>query len=245
MHFSICSFQWQLLNFPDAGSKWVERWQKNLLWFKWVRGQCYSVCLIIYLPSYTQHLLSLEWFKHIITSCFSSFIMLVCCYSVVRNLSWPLQSRDVISRYSTLMCLPHVFFLSFPFIKWKVLRTALDAFGLGRIGSVSSKSLPPMSCGDKWVWGQVLSKACILESDVCVNAKSISLCSGILREVLTKTPMDFSMKSGRLLLFLQSPAMQWMHSHIQILEMMHVRSELRFWASWSPGVSCSLNFALF
>lgn len=93
LHFSICSCQWQLLNFPDASSKWVERWQKNLLWFKWVRGQCYSVCLIIYLPSYTQHLLSLEWFKHIITSCFSSFIMLVCCYSLVRNLSWPLQSR--------------------------------------------------------------------------------------------------------------------------------------------------------
>lgn len=56
LHFSICSCQWQLLNFLDASSKWVERWQKKLLWFKWVRGQCYSVCLIIYLPSYTQHL---------------------------------------------------------------------------------------------------------------------------------------------------------------------------------------------
>lgn len=87
LHFSVCSYQGQLLNFPDAGSKWVERWQEKLLWFKRVRGQCYSVCLIIYLPSYTQHLLSLEWFKHIITSCFSSFIILVCCYSSVRNLS--------------------------------------------------------------------------------------------------------------------------------------------------------------
>lgn len=93
LHFSICSCQWQLLNFPDASSKWVERWQKSLLWFKWVRGQCHTVCLIIYLPSYTQHLLSLEWFKHIITFCFSSFIMLVCCYSVVRDLSGPVQSR--------------------------------------------------------------------------------------------------------------------------------------------------------
>lgn len=147
------------------------------------------------------------------------------------------------SHVIALWCASPTFFLSFPFIKRKVLRAALDAFGLGRIGSVSSKSLPPMSCGDKRVWGQVLSKACILEG-VNVNAKSISLCSGILREVLTKTPMDFSMKSSRLLLFLRSPAMQWMHSHIQMLEMMHVRSELRFWASRSPGVSCSLNFAL-
>lgn len=133
------------------------------------------------------------------------------------------------------MCLPHVF-LSFPFIKRKVLRAALDALGLGRIGSVSSKSLPPMSCGDKWVWGQVLSKACcVLESAVSGNAESISLCSGIFREVLTKTPMDFSMNSSRLLFFLQSPAMQWMHSHTQMLEVMHVRCELRFWAreSWS------------
>lgn len=91
LYFFSC--QGQLLNFPAVCSKWEEQWQKKLLWFKWVRGQCYSVCLIIYLPSYTQHLLSLEWFKHIITSCFSSFIIAVCCLSSVRNLSWPLQSR--------------------------------------------------------------------------------------------------------------------------------------------------------
>lgn len=82
---------------------------KKLLWFKWVRGQSYSVYLIIYLPSYTQHLLSLEWFKHIITSCFSSFIMLVCYYNSGRNLSWPLQS---ISLYWTPMCLPCFFQVS-------------------------------------------------------------------------------------------------------------------------------------
>lgn len=80
------------------------------------------------------------------------------------------------------------------------------------------------------------SKACcVLESAVSGNAESISLCSGIFREVLTKTPMDFSMNSSRLLFFLQSPAMQWMHSHTQMLEVMHVRCELRFWARESWG----------
>lgn len=48
LHFSICSSQGQLLNFPDAGSKWVERWQKELLWFKRVRGAV-LLCLLDYL----------------------------------------------------------------------------------------------------------------------------------------------------------------------------------------------------
>lgn len=79
----------------------------------------------------------------------------------------------------------------------------------------------------------------------CLRMQRASHCAqGSSEGFLTKTPMDFSMKSSRLLLFLQSPAMQWMHSRIQMLEVMHVRSELRFWASGSPGISCNLNFAL-
>lgn len=244
LHFSICSSQGQLLNLPDASSKWVERWQKKLLWFKRVRGQCYSVCLIIYLPSYTQHLLSLEWFKHIITSCLA---LLSCWFAATVQSEICLglcRAEDVISFYWALMCLPHVF-SSFPFIMQKALRTVLDAFGLGRIGSDSIKSLPPMSSRDKWVWGQVLSKACcVLEHAVCGNANSISLCSEILGEVLTKTSIDFSMSSNRLMVFLQTPALLWMHSHIQTLEVMYVRTEVRFWVSGNPEVSTQSEFCI-
>lgn len=91
------------------------------------------------------------------------------------------------SHFTALWCASPVFFLSFQFIRQRVLRAALDAFGLGRMGSVSRKSLPPMSCADKWVW-EVLSKALCVLGVLSVNAKSISLCSGILREVLTKHP---------------------------------------------------------
>lgn len=93
LHFSICSSQGQLkTSLMLVPSGWSSGKRSCFDLNEW-GGQCYFVCLIIYLPSYTQHLLSLEWFKHIITSCFSSFITLVCCCSSVRNLSWPLQSR--------------------------------------------------------------------------------------------------------------------------------------------------------
>lgn len=101
-----------------------------------------------------------------------------------------------------------MFFFKFPVYQAGGSKNCTGCFGLRRMGSVSSKSLPPMLCGDKLVWGQVLSKACcVLERAISVNAKSISLCSGILREVLTKTHMDFSMKSSRLQAF--SPISCW------------------------------------
>lgn len=135
------------------------------------------------------------------------------------------------------MCLPHVFF-KFPVYQAGGSKNCTGCFGLGRMGSVSSKSLPPMLCGDKLVWGQVLSKACcVLERAVSVNAKSISLCSGILREVLTKTHMDFSMKSSRLQAF--SPISCWA---MGAFTHTNTRSDaceiwdqiLGQWESWSP-----------
>lgn len=155
---------------------------KKLLWFKWVRGQSYSVYLIIYLPSYTQHLLSLEWFKHIITSCFSSFIMLVCYYNSGRNLSWPLQS---ISLYWTPMCLPQVFFFKFPIYYVENSKNCIECFGMGRLGSHSIKSLPPMPARDKWMWRQVLSKLCWAWSMLSLGMQTAQGFSGIF----TKTSL--------------------------------------------------------
>lgn len=102
-----------------------------------------------------------------------------------------------------------------------------------------------MSARDKWVWGQVLSRACcVLERAVAGDASGILLCSGILREVLTKTSIDFSMSGITLKVFLDPPALLWMHSHMWTLEVMYVRSELRLWVSANPKVCKQCEFCI-
>lgn len=83
-----------------------------------------------------------------------------------------------------------------------------------------------------------------MEHAVSGNANSISLCSGILREIFTKTSIDFSMSSSRLMAFLQPPALLWMiHTY------KHQKWCLRdlSWVSGSVEILnwvCHLNFAL-